>query len=141
MSVHADVLAPLMRDEGWRPKPYRCTAGALTIGFGTNLDAGISEDEGLFLLENRVSKVILALKDALPWFDALDAVRQGVLVQMAYQMGVEGLLKFRRTLAAVERGDFATAADYMLQSLWAKQTPARALRLSQQMRFGKVLNR
>lgn len=79
----------------------------------------------------------MALRSRLPWYDSLDEARQGVLANMAFQMGVDGLLGFRNTLAMVERGEYAAAADGMMASKWAQQTPRRAARLSQQMRTGE----
>jgi lysozyme len=56
---------------------------------------------------------------------------------MSFQMGVEGLMGFNTTLARVQAGDYIGAADSMLQSKWATQTPQRANRLADQMRYGK----
>ncbi|MCR4300779.1 MAG: hypothetical protein NUV51_04140, partial [Sulfuricaulis sp.] len=76
------------------------------------------------------------LTKRIPWFADLDPVRQGVLLNMSFQLGVDGLLGFKNTLLCVKVGDYERAADGMLQSLWASQTPARAKRLSEQMRSG-----
>jgi lysozyme len=70
-----------------------------------------------------------------PWFGPLSEVRQRVLLDMAFQLGWPGFLKFKNTIAAIKRGDFLTAAKTMLDSLWAKQTPARASRLARMMRM------
>ena len=78
-----------------------------------------------------------ALTVALPWFTELDAARQGVLVNMAFQMGTAGLLAFNRTLVAIAQQRYAEASAYMLQSKWAKQTPARAKRMADQMETGE----
>ena len=53
---------------------------------------------------------------------------------MAFQLGIDGLLKFKNTLNLIEAGDYETASKEMLNSLWAKQTPERAKRLSEQIR-------
>jgi len=63
--------------------------------------------------------------------------RQAVLVNMAFQMGIQGVQKFKKTLSLVEMGDYDGAADGMLKSLWAKQTPNRAAEMAQQMRSGQ----
>lgn len=133
------VIAPLMRDEGFRRKPYRCTAGKLTIGYGTNLDEGITDDEAMFLLESRVDVAIVDCQRTFPWFSGLDPARQGVLVQMRYQLGLPRLLGFRRMLEAIARKDFAAAATQMLDSKWARSdSPSRAQRLARAMRTGKA---
>ena len=123
-----------------RLKPYRCTAGKLSIGIGRNLDdVGISEDEAHFLLDNDINRVIVALASALPWFVEMDEVRQRVLVDMGFNLGVPGLLKFKNTLAAVERKDYEAAAKGMLASKWARQVKGRAETLARWMRSGSDL--
>ena len=67
----------------------------------------------------------------------LSAARQAVLVNMAFQLGTKGLLAFRVTLGSIEDGQYSEAALGMLDSTWAKQTPARAMRLATQMETGE----
>ena len=73
------------------------------------------------------------LKKKLPWMTSLSEPRQAVLLSMAWQMGVEGLLGFTNTLKFIEAGDFKNAAANMLKSKWAQQTPNRAKRHALQM--------
>lgn len=128
----------LVKHEGLRLKPYRDTVGKLTIGVGRNLDdVGISKDEAAMMLDADITKVDQALGNALPWWDALDDVRQRVLANMAFNLGVLGLLKFKRTLARVAAGDYSAAADEMLSSKWAAQVGARATELAAMMKTGK----
>jgi lysozyme len=132
----------LVRHEGLRLKPYRCTAGKLTIGVGRNLDdKGISPKEAMLLLDNDIDETETWLLASLPWVKSLDDARQRVLVNMAFNLGVPGLLAFKRTLASVERGEFGLAAAQMLESKWARQVGddegQRAWELSQQMRLGR----
>lgn len=132
------VIPSLMQDEGFRATPYRCPAGRLTIGYGTNLDAGLDADEAIWLLEYRVARVVRQCLDAWPWFAALAPVRQGVLVQMAYQMGFAGVQGFRRMLAALATGDYDRAAAEMRASQWARtDSPGRARRLAREMQIGR----
>lgn len=131
------LLAELKRDEGVRLKPYTDTVGKLTIGVGRNLtDVGISEDECTALLQNDIAKVLAQLDRSLPWWRKLDPVRQRVLVNMAFNMGMTGLLTFKNTLAAVQSGSYTAAAAGMLASKWATQVGARAERLADMMRTG-----
>ncbi len=137
-----DVLrAELRRDEGLpggRPalRPYRDTVGKLTIGYGRNLDdVGITALEADALLEHDIAVAIGALSVRLPWFGTLDPVRQRVLINMSF-MGVEKLLGFHRMLAAMQQGDYETAARELLQSKYATQVGARAERLAALMRKG-----
>jgi lysozyme len=133
------VLPTLIREEGFRRKPYRCPSGALTIGYGTNLDAGLDDEEAMFLLEHRINKAISGCL-AFPWFARLDAVRQAVVVMMAYQLGVDGVAEFTDMCAALERPDFESAADAMQDSKWARvDSPARAYRLARAMRVGRFV--
>ena len=128
-------LEQITRDEGYRQFAYKDTLGVLTIGIGRNLDrVGISREEAEVMAENDINRSIAGLRQALDFFDGLSVPRQGVLINMAFQMGVRGLLKFTDTLARIERGDFEGAAKAMLNSLWAMQTPERAARLAEQMR-------
>lgn len=71
-----------------------------------------------------------------PWFSQLSEPRQAVLVCMVYQMGIDRVLKFVNTLAAVRDQHFALAADGMRSSVWGKQTPKRVNRLAIQMEQG-----
>jgi lysozyme len=135
-----ELINQLLSDEGLRLKPYRCTAGKLTIGVGRNLDdRGITQDEAMYLLANDVRRVYGEVSSALPWFIKLNDARQNVLLNMAFQMGTVGLLKFRNTLDHIRAGEYNQAATAMMQSLWARQTPARAKRLADQMRSGNFL--
>ena len=83
-----------------------------------------------------IAAVCEGLDAALSWWRGLDDARQDVLAQMAFQMGVTGVVKFRTALAHVQAGRYGEAADALLKSAWARQTPARAKRLAEQMRTG-----
>ena len=124
-------------EEGYRAKPYRCTSGALTIGIGYNLDAGMPFDEAVLLMRHRIDKIRRALLERLEWFPKLNEARQAALLSMAYQMGLSGLLSFKRTLASIAAGDYEQASRAMLDSKWARQTPERAQRTAYMMRYGK----
>lgn len=124
--------------EGERLKPYRCTAGKLTIGVGRNLeDRGITAQESAMLLANDIATEERALFEALPWASGLDEVRQRVLLDMAFNMGIATLLEFKLTLGAIQAGQYERAASMMLDSRWAKQVGQRADRLSRMMATGK----
>lgn len=131
------IIADLNRDEGKRLKPYKDTVGKLTIGVGRNLDdVGISDVESDFLLANDVAKVDAQLDEKLPWWRNLSVERQTVLLNMAFNMGVDGLLTFKNTLALIQAGDYASAATNMINSKWATQVGGRAVRLADQLRTG-----
>ena len=120
----------LILDEGSRLKPYRCSMGKLTIGIGRNLDdVGISKAETLALLAADIARAEQGLDDYHSWWRSLPEPAARALVNMAFQLGLGGLAKFRQTLALLKAGDYANAADAALDSLWAKQTPERAQRI------------
>ncbi len=134
MALHRQLI----RYEGLKLRPYKDTVGKLTIGVGRNLDdVGISEQEAMILLDNDIERARLDLAKALPWVKTLDSVRQDVLINMAFNMGIGGLLTFKNTLASIKAGDYADAANKMLQSKWARQVGLRASELSQMMRTGQ----
>jgi lysozyme len=136
------LLSQLEEHEGFRSSAYADSEGWLTIGIGRLIDhrkgGGISKAEARVLLLNDVERVTAQVRDALPWWADLDDVRQNVLVEMGFQLGVPGLLKFKNTLRAVEAGDWHDASAGMLASKWARQTPKRAEKLARQMREGRA---
>lgn len=132
------LLEQLKRHEGLRLKPYRCTAGKLTIGYGRNLDdKGISEYEAELMLASDIHEVQDALTKRLPVYILLDPVRKDVLANMAFNLGVAGLLKFKNMITALESGDYDAASRHMLDSRWAKQVGSRAGELARQLRKGE----
>ena len=122
-----ELWLQLKAHEGLRLKPYRDSVGKLTVGVGRNLDdVGLREGEAMFLCFCDVAALEQALDARLPWWRGLDAARRAVVIDMAFNMGVEGLLGFGDTLAALKAGRFGDAAQAMLRSRWAGQVgPAR----------------
>lgn len=135
-----NLAQQLRRDEDVRASAYQDHLGYLTIGVGRLIDerkgGGLRPDEIDYLLANDIKDREEALSAALPWFKDLDPVRQGVLLNMAFQLGTAGLLAFKQTLRLVSEGNYADAALQMVQSKWASQTPERATRLAKQMKDG-----
>lgn len=128
----------LLRDEGLRLKPYKDSVGKLTIGCGRNLDdVGLSLTEAEYLLDNDIVRAAAAVLAHIPWTHTLDEVRRAALTNMCFNLGVKGLLGFKKSLAAMERGDWRTAAVEMLDSKWAKQVGVRAERLAKQIATGE----
>jgi lysozyme len=142
MILPAGIRGDLERDEGWRATPYRDSRGLLTVGHGFLIEPGqatpMPRAVGDLWLDVLIAERAAALDAEIPWWRDLDTVRQRVLLNMAYQLGVAGLLRFRNTLAAVRSGNYTGAALGMLDSLWARQTPARARRLAEAMRTGTM---
>lgn len=136
-----NIREQLALDEGRRRSAYTDSRGFLTIGVGRLIDArrnaGLSPAEIDLLFDNDRAAKEAELDARLPWWRGLDQARQGVLLNMAFQLGVAGLLKFTTTLGYVQAKQWDRAADAMLLSNWANQTLERAERLSDQMRDGR----
>lgn len=156
--INREILrAELIRDEGLKLKPYRCTAGKLTVGVGRNLDDvgilpsevkrldidtqyaktnGVTHAQAMALLDSDIDRCIGDLDRNCPWWVHLDEVRKRVLINMCFNLGITRLLKFTNTLRMMSQGRYADASSNMLLSLWAKQVGKRANRLSDLMRLG-----
>lgn len=131
----------LIRAEGIKLTAYVDTSGYLHIGHGICIDdrvkgAGITPHEAAYLLQNRMAVAMTVLSRNAHRLLHCSDIRKTVIVCMAYQLGVAGVEAFEKMFAALEKGDFATAADEMLDSVWAKQTPERAARMAQIMASG-----
>ena len=128
--------------------PYRDSLGNWTAGVGHLLSPAevalyaepapveVPADVRAAWFVEDVDRARQGVAERLPWTAGLDPVRRLVLEDLAFQLGVDGLLEFVRTLADVEAGDYPAAADEMLRSRWAEQTPNRAAGLAELMRSG-----
>ena len=144
------LTALLFVHEGYRARPYRCTEGRRTVGIGRNMDDkgitmnelvsifeqdGLSMKAALILLHNDIDEVTTYLRTNLPYFYQLSGVRQAVLIDMGFNLGVKGLMKFTHFLDSVSEGSYKLASEQMLQSKWARQVGQRAKRLSLMMEY------
>lgn len=128
----------IKEDEGLRLKPYRCTAGKLTIGYGHNIeDNGIPEHIAEALLDYDLDVADEELRDNLPFYWQLSEVRKAVLVSMCINLGWPRLSGFEKMIAALEARAYETAAYEMLDSRWARQVGNRAKRLAWMMQHDK----
>ena len=128
----------IVRHEGLMLKVYQCSAKKWTIGVGRNVqDRGITKEEAMFLLDNDLKFFEDDVKKKIPWYEQLDEVRKCVLINMAFNMGTEGLLKFTNTLKLIEEKKYKEASENMLKSKWAEQVGVRAKELSKQMETGE----
>ncbi len=136
-----EFIERVIRHEGVKLKPYRCTAGKLTIGIGRNLDdVGITESEARYLLENDLQRCHQECLSSFPWYADLDEVRQSVICEMCFNLGLVRLKGFKKMLKAVEIGNFAVAGQEMLTSKWATQVGKRAKTLADMMKRGIICN-
>lgn len=128
----AQLREDLKRDEGLRLTPYADTMGKLTIGYGRNLtDRGIDATEAEILLADDIATVCAELDRELPWWPKCpDDVQRG-LVNMCFNVGIHGLLGFKRMLSCLHAGDYLGASREALDSDWAKQVGERANRIAE----------
>ena len=130
--IHDKIVKDLIRDEGLRLKPYRCTAGKLTIGIGRNIeDKGITESEARYLLNQDIFECKRDLESLFTnqvWmFFPEDVIR--VFVNMRFQLGGNGFRKFKRMITAARMHNWNEVARQMRDSRWYRQTTNRAERL------------
>ena len=120
--MNRDRLKTQLRmDEGVIPHAYTDSEGYLTIGCGSLIDrvkgGRLSSDEIEFLLNNDIDRVAYRLSHDFKWYDDLSDVRQEVLINMAFTLGMDGLKTFKLMLAAIERQDWVDAAREGLDSM------------------------
>jgi lysozyme len=129
----------LVSHENYKQFPYTDTTGHLTIAIGRNLtDRGISTTEAFYLLDEDILYFYAKLMHFVPCFIQLSENRQIALIDMAFNLGVQGFLNFKQMLSALEMHDYERAADEMLQSKWAEQVGERATCLANIMRTGEI---
>ena len=139
MEYIEQVKSLIKKHEGFRSKPYVCTAGKQTIGYGRNLeDNGISEGEADLMLENDLQWMREALDDVLPVWANFDATRQAALASMMFNLGAPRFGKFENMLEALRAGDFTLAAEEALDSRWASQVGHRAQEIADMIRTGDI---
>ena len=125
------LIDNLKQSEGYKSTVYKCTQGYDTIGYGFAIkDLILSEEISTMILIEKLDGISERLSGHDFYISSPDDVRD-VLVEMAYQMGISGLLKFKRTLQYISEKNYEMASVEMLDSLWAKQTPNRAKHLSE----------
>lgn len=133
-----DVMEDLKTHEGFSPTAYQDHLGYWTIGYGRLIDTrrggGISQDEAEMLLKNDVLRTYAHLSARLPGFEDYPEPVRRALMNMAFQMGVNGVLKFKNMVLALDEGDWVMAATEALDSVWAQQTPGRAFEVTQWMK-------
>ena len=161
MKYNKDLLMQkLVEHEGLRLQVYEDSLGIATIGIGRNLEDrgitpeelewmdipnmdtiyeyGISEADAMYLAQNDVQIVEEELLRSHPCVENLDAVRQLILVDMAFNMGVPRLGKFKKMWAAIHENNFDEAAKEMLDSRWANQVKSRSTKLAHAMHTGEI---
>lgn len=139
-----NLIDSIKSNEGFRDHIYKDTLGFDTIGYGfkvgslskdeLELNGGIiepmSKEAADKILKKKLAKLTSKIYDAIPWLNNSPKEVQEVVIEMAYQMGVGGVLKFKNTLNFIKENEYKNASSNMMKSLWAKQTPNRAKKLA-----------
>ena len=125
------LLEDIKFEEGFKGEPYTCSEGFLTVGYGTKFP--LDKKEAEMLLEYRLNKMKQELNSSLYYLN-IDKDAWDILYNMAYQMGVSGVLKFKNMIKALEEQDYLQASAEMMESRWFIQTPHRAKRLADRMK-------
>jgi len=132
------LMQDLINNEGFVSHAYQDTKGYWTAGIGRLLDrrkgGGLSMEEAVYLAKNDVRRSIVLLNKHLPWWKNLSPVRQRVMIELVFNMGIgdssNGLLSFRNTLPAIKHGDYETATTGLRNSKWAKDVgPIRSSKM------------
>lgn len=150
-----ETVQRLLIHEALRLQPYYCKRGKLTIGVGRNLDDnpltaeeervvgdwrhGITKAAAFYLLRNDILKTEKLLKRRVLFWSCLDDERQYALLDMAFQMGVDGLCSFKKMLSALAIGNYQEAAKECKNSKYACQTPIRADRIAKTIETGRFM--
>ena len=130
------LIKAVKESEGFRSKVYKCTEGIDTIGYGFAIkDLVLEEDICDMILERKLDKLIDAADNKFPFLRGLPQDKCEIIYEMCYQLGINGVSKFKNMLKHLEAENFEKASIEMLDSLWAKQTPNRAIKLSNQMKL------
>ena len=133
----SELTEMLRKHEGVRDKVYLCSAGYETIGVGRNISEdglGLSDDEIDYLLSNDIKRVLEELTEEYYWFAGLDEARQDAMIDISFNLGQTRLRGFVKSLEAMAREDFDTAADEFMDSKWSEQVGDRAVEVTEIIR-------
>jgi len=133
----------LIIHESLETHAYTCSANAITIGVGRNIDPnnglGITEDEARYLLKNDINRVESELQAAYGWFSGLDDARKEAVVNMVFNLGLTRFSQFKKTIAYIEQGQYDQAGAEALSSRWAEQVGQRAIDVANQLASGNPI--
>lgn len=149
-----EVVQRFVLHEGVRLKPYKDTKGKLTIGVGRCIDTnpftceelkavgdwekGITKNAAFFLLRNDIKRVSKECKNNIPFYEELNDDRRYALLDMCFQLGIGGLLGFKKMLAAMGVGNWVEAKKQCLDSKYAREdSPKRAERIANTIETGR----
>lgn len=137
-----DIFELLRIHEGFVSHAYRDSEGYYTIGIGRLIDSrlkgGISLDEAEYLLQNDVTEVQRQLDKHISWWQSESYVRKMALMDMAFNLGINKLLKFKRMLRAWQQRQYEKAADEALDSEWAIQVGNRSKDIAHMIKHNEL---
>ena len=132
------LLDNIKESEGFRSSVYKCTAGHDTIGYGFAIkDLYLTEEDCDRILERKIAELKIRVNNKFPFLADLPEAVQDVVIECCYQLGVSGFSNFKKTIEYLMQKDFENAGIEMLDSRWAKQTPNRAKKLSDIVKYAK----
>ena len=139
------LFSDIKDDEALRLEAYpdpRLGWDKPTIGYGhtgreVHRGLVITQEEANTFLAHDIAAVVKGLDSAIPWWRSLDDLRQDVVVNMGFNLGIHGLLEFHTFLELLERHDYAGASLDLRGTEWYKQVPRRAIPLAKQLASGK----
>lgn len=135
--MNNDLVMMLKRHEGFRSKPYRCSAGKLTIGYGKNIeDVGISKQEATYLLLEDIERASKDVKSILLDFDRFTINRQNALINMMFNLGINRFKQFKKMILAIKKDDWIEVSRQAKDSRWHNQVGVRAIEIEDLLKKG-----
>jgi len=130
------LLDKIKEHEGFRSSVYQCTQGVDTIGYGFAIkDLELTKEIAEQILIKKIANLESKVRKKFEWYMYLPQEGKDVIVNLCYQLGINGFSKFKKTIYLLETEQYEEASVEMLDSLWAKQTPRRAKELSEVIRL------
>jgi lysozyme len=130
-------LAELRRHEGFEARPYRDSVGVLTVGYGWNLESDpMCREAAEVQMKCKLADIEQLLMSRYDWYPNLSQARKDVVLNMCYNLGIDGFGKFRNTIWLIQNSRFQEASREMLNSKWAEQVGGRARTLADNMDKG-----
>lgn len=129
----------VMKHEGFKPHVYKCSKGFLTVGYGFNLENGwLPKSVADLWLNIKLENIESELSRRIDFWSKLNEARQAVLIDMAYNIGVEGIFKFKKMLCYLDLNDYEMASKEMVNSDWFREVPNRVSELQKIMLTGEL---
>lgn len=143
--MYEELKTQIKEHEGFVPRVYKDSLGKRTIGYGHLCvepeqwdDEKEYTKEELELVFDKDFDEALKNAESLIGDRPVNFIAKQVIIEMVFQLGIGGVSKFKKMWSALDNEDYGEASFQMMDSLWAKQTPKRAEKLSHKMRSAKL---